>query len=203
MVQRESEGLMKIALLVAFTFATSQVVAQTPPQAHPWSAEPTSFFGVQFGSPISQSLPECPKEVVYGVVRYNSYGITASCYEDNGGGWEIEHVEPMRPALVEAIDGRVSFISATFSTADSETVMNALLAKFGKPTESAVTTLQNASGAKFDRTTLRWEGKDVWIIYRSIGSRSDEGLLTVSTAASRAKMDAERQKAATNLKGVF
>lgn len=64
---------------------------------------------------------------------------------------------------------------------DGPTLKRSLLAKYGTPCSTDISTVQNGFGAKFERETLQWCFADGKARFRSVGSRISEASFIFTT----------------------
>src|SRR5262249_47195460 len=139
-------------------------------------------FDLEIGSRFS--VPHCagkPDETLYAFTKFICWYVFDP-YKTDGYGRQGRHpngdvsvVYPFsqapvlvrRPTLTvtvleEKIMG-ISFVTNGFS--DTDRVVSALIEKFGAPTKSTSTPLENALGAHFRRVECNWLRQDVTVTY--------------------------------------
>jgi hypothetical protein len=148
--------------------------------AHAQTAEPTSFLGVKLRAPLKESVPDCRAKIW----PEPSEGFcTTSAHKDmrnspiwNNPAWHQSY-------FATELNARVESVYANFDVGDLAKVSKALIEKFGEPTTNETSVVQNAMGAKFDKTVLTWQ----WPTTRMrLESRRDDNLnlgdITVNTS---------------------
>lgn len=100
-----------------------------------------------------------------------------------------------------AVDGKVESISVTFNKTGFSTVRDALIIKYGEPSEKKINALQNRAGASFESQTLTWSRPDGEIHISEIGSKVDESRLMIySDKYKNHLLDENKKKAAEGAK---
>lgn len=148
-----------------------------------WKEEPTSFFGINFAQPLTNSIPSaCPTKFEYGVSEIDFKAVGAQpCYfqKDSGGNAPkitvvVRGIAPL-PELMTVktdtgrIDGNVVFIQMLGFKEEYYNIFQALINKYGNPHEQALTPTISVNGGTNQIESI-WRGKSV-ILYTT----SDNG----------------------------
>jgi hypothetical protein len=108
--------------------------------------------------------------------------------------------EPAKMNLVISLKGIVDRIHLTLSPDAFEIVAPELIDKFGKPTSTSHTVVQNRLGAKFPQTVYLWSAKDgTEVLYSKYTSSLDESSLYFSTKADRELMRGSEKERRSDL----
>ena len=164
----------------------SQVLPKLAPAAPTvWAQEPTSFFQIGFGQPLSDSLRDCPTvdaETTLAMIRSYSKLV---CVQRSGAIKEIRGLQGFWGVFVEEVHGAVALLTANFSEFDRQKIAASLVARFGPPSVDKIEDWQSKAGVHAQNHILIWLGRDIIIEYESVGNKIDEGFLDVSNAAHR------------------
>ena len=98
--------------------------------------------------------------------------------------------------LFYAVEGKVEGITVTFHENGFPTVRDALIIKYGEPTEKKTETMHNRAGASFDSQVLTWSRPDGEIRISELGATVDESLLTMQSPKYKAHAAEEMKKKA-------
>ena len=152
-------------------------------------------YGIRIGGPLS--VPECPKMLRGGAfVMYERSPMpcvkadapTAAPGDFTRGGMIVFPFN-QRPAQsswdsvgLVMHEGRVgALVVGTFGHAVQSTIFDDLVAKYGKPVESAMLPVQNAMGAKYESIVAQWEVGTVHVQFFGISGKLNQGLLLIGT----------------------
>lgn len=93
------------------------------------------------------------------------------------------------------LDGKIEGINVTFSKSGFTTVRDALIIKYGEPTEKKAEEWKNRAGASFQSQALTWARPDGEIRISELGGRIDESRLTIysNKYKTRAAEDAKKR----------
>jgi hypothetical protein len=152
-----------------------------------------TVFGLALGQDFS--LPECKK---------SSYGYSIAtdyvCYERLFGKEKLSHPIVTETVMVRfpisespsiakggvinvrIIDGKLEGIAFnTMGTRDADVVLGKLKEKYGEPKVFIPKTVQNRLGASFDAFDAAWSRPDLQVLFQSVSSSLDSGLVTIDT----------------------
>ena len=181
-----------VVLFAVIVLSSLHASAQTTkPQPRPHS--PTSFLGIQFGKPISESVREC--------ARYEASVDT--CFESHSDYYTVRNVEMFTDVSVHEVDGKVENVDAYFNTDSATEIAHALREKYGAPVIDEVTHLQNSMGAQIRGRRTIWHWAHVNISFKSPDKEIDEGLVSAYTPAYIASIEQENKKEKDALKGIL
>ena len=161
--------------------------------------------GIELGKDLV--VPECKKEKAYGMILYAMDGVEYPCFEESGGaGGTLETakdlprgpdhngvqsielgtaavpsgVEPTASVLM--IDGTPEKVTLkTEGTAVQERLYGLLTSKYGAPTQSNVSQLQNAMGARYQGIEASWQLPGMSVLFLGVANRPGEGLIVATT----------------------
>jgi len=162
-----------------------------------WPQEPSSFVGIKLGAPLSASLPECPWDT-YGWVNFGK-----PCFKSIDSHIEVHNVENFSEILVEEVDGKVGSVACFFPADTGNTVLRAMIAKFGLPHRRWTEQKTNSFGAVFNGQISLWEGRKTYIEFSSLTDEVDKGSVIVSTSAYYAYVQKQENQKKKSLEGTF
>ncbi len=177
-LRRLAEPLL-VALAAAFAATTSVYAAPVP-----------TVLGIQVGSP--PALPECPRNTSGG---YDIVPIPFDCWaldrdiKDTRWLWLSDtteaHAEFAKQPISLIMDGDnvAEIVIRTTGIESQQDALQALVAKFGKPTHYNVERLQNRMGARFVGVRVTWARPDVHVYFDSTSDDLDNGLIDIETPA--------------------
>ena len=169
-----------------------QLTAQTS-KPRPRPLAPTSFLGIQFGKPISDSVRKCD--------RYEASVDT--CFEPISDFYKVRNIELFSNIFVNEIDGKVGNIDAEFNVDNADQILRALREKYGPPALDTITHLQNSMGAQIRGRKIYWHWAHISIVFKSPDSMIDEGTLSAYTMEYIAAIERDQKKEKDALKGVL
>ena len=183
--------LRQAATVGATLLAATAAVAQAPS---------VSMFGFTLGSPVH--LPDCPVALI-GTNGRKFYEplVPQTCVQDaaplTGYGVPVRRIVftgPETPLVVKnwtlfalEIDGKLAglhFITAGIDT--QSLVLSQLVDKFGQPTSSTYTKVQNRAGAVYDTVVAEWHTPNHHVVFSGTLSRLDVGEVTIDLPAAHA-----------------
>jgi hypothetical protein len=147
--------------------------------------EPTSFVGIKLAAPLDESAKECPKENVYGAARY-MLPLPAGQAEC----WEKE----ASSSNFTIAGGHVEELYLEESDVDSDTLLSALVMKYGPPMSMGNVELRNGAGGQFVSHTATWKGPNVTMFFQSIADKVNRCRVTLWSAKRASEMDAMHPK---------
>lgn len=170
-----------------------------------------TVYGFQLGSqpnlldcddPAVRDMTKPPGLIIYKVACSVSYGFTTPERVI------VAFPPDETPALAEGgkitlnlHEGSLQAISwSTKGVYDAETILEALMKKFGKPTRSAKTPVENAQGRKFLSWSVTWKKSGYLVSYESISflQQINHGLVRITTdAAEKRRLLIEEQTQAS------
>ena len=155
---------------------------------------PLEVKGLQLGqatqTDIAKRFPGAVTTATMAIIEVNSVmrskcgvatGISSECgrqvFEDLvfGGGTLGSYYFALR-------DGTVESVTARFHRNGYETVREALITKYGKPTSRSTDSVQTNAGATFSREAVIWEHQNGRIVLLERSSKIDESTATLSTS---------------------
>ena len=169
---------MRFAILIFLTMLCT-ASAQYPTT---WKQEPTSFLGVQFGKPLSDSYPECPREIHGGQKAYIS-GQGSGCWHAGGNDQIVIKPGLFFKIYVQSIRGNVASITASFQKSDFPRISREFIAIYGEPQWRNHPPMDMKGGGKLPSHGLNWFGKDINIFCSSQSPIRNEGFLGVDNKA--------------------
>ena len=145
-----------------------------------WTWEPTSFFGVKFGQPLSASYAECPHKIKSGKTIYQPNG-GSTCWEHYGNDAVLLRAGEFFKIYVQSVDGKVASITASFKHSDFDKIAKELIAKYGEPQRRFHWPVSTKDGHNLPSEGLDWFGKDIQLSCMSQlpSPNEGEGLLGV------------------------
>ena len=164
----------------------------------PAAAEDMTVFGIPLGARLQ--IAECEKRIVGTTTVYST--ATAVCFQRLGSQDAVQATKPIEnesilikfpvteappvmsggAAVGLVMDGNLEGVAFNTRGVDSQDqVLDVLTQKFGKPTSRVPKQVQNTLGANFDVLDARWTLPQVEILFRSVTSRVDTGLLNIDT----------------------
>ncbi len=190
---------MKVLLIAAALALPLAVHAQT------WKQEPDAVLGIALGQPLeNDAIKSCG-----GVQAQEEKATISACALDKprfGDGPILLSGIPIAAFKVGAVvreGGVVSQIELGGSNDLYDEAKQILTERYGKPTKSAKTTVQNKAGASFPSEQLTWRGKKVLLVLdQRAGNVGDFAAVFthLSTAAkSGAKADGKAKSSAAKL----
>jgi len=167
------------------------------------SAGEIALFGVTLGAPFV--LQECPKKELGGTTVYEQ-ATAATCFERFGSQEQLRATSPIatdavmirfaaadvpvvmsgNTAIGLVIDGNLE--GCTFNTRGIDAqaqVLEVLKQNFGEPGSYARKQAQNVLGETYESFDATWTKPDADVLFRSVTSRIDTGLLNVYTGKAR------------------
>jgi len=185
--------------------ASASVAPQSTVETKPtsWDREPSSFFGIRFGLPLSNSIGECPKRPLP-FTKLTVYVDTSNyegppCFENNPSSIDIKGVKDFFDIGTDEVNHNVEGIHATTSASSNDEIVSSLIQRFGPPQSEKTKVVQSKAGAQYVDHIYMWSGTDVWLQYETVGISVDEGFLSVTTSAYRDYNEARAKKATNGL----
>lgn len=173
------------------------------------------FSGVAMGQPLS--MPECEAGRFPGSYAFQFDLAVKPCWKHSYGdrgkplpsetmfsiGFIAEKYPPgVRSSELLIVNGKVEGVTVFTTGLDSQDeILEALTAKFGKPTALERTKSQNRMGAEFMGIVATWKLPNVAATFVGIGSRIDGGIVVVRTPIGEASDDASRAEAKAKAAG--
>lgn len=169
--------------------------------------EPTVFLGIAVGYDFT--LNECPAETLYGGTKIYEYKETNyPCWIGYAPGKhgpvkdgdflqflpKGQAPKGVKTVYVTVQDGKAAEVTAyTDGFTHQDTVHQALIDKFGKPTSDKIEKVKAGSGAEFDRIVTQWDRPK--IRFYGLSGSIDQGYVTVySEAGYKREMDDAAKK---------
>lgn len=195
--------------------------ATTPPAQHPCSAPAGiaapvdaqhAIFGLALGQPLA--LPECPKigagaHIQYGYSKESCYQRTtniAACSALIDGYARIEFPVLSLPywaksVTARVVEGRIEGIRIyTSGIKGQKPALDALSEKFGKPSSSLNTEVQNRMGAKYQSLNSLWTVSDVSVVLIGTTGHLDDGEVEIATPIGHSAYAADAAKLEEGIK---
>ena len=197
--------------------------ATAPPPAPPCSAPAGvastvdsmhSVFGIALGQPLA--IPECPK---YGSGSFIRYGFSKeACWQrpvdaagctsitDGYAGVEfpvltLPHWTRTSRVSVRIVNGRVEGARIyTSGIKGQDAALQALTEKYGKPSSSLNTDVQNRMGAQYTSLNSSWKVGDLTVVLLGTIGRLDEGQVEISTEIGGAAFKSDAAKLTEGVK---
>jgi hypothetical protein len=165
-----------------------------PPTVTPyvWEQEPTSFHDMAFGW-SEDFLPRRAR------CHNSDTGIPGAAERT----CSAQNFSVGRASMMLSYRfSNAKFVEAfgAFASDDYADVRTAFVGKYGPPTRSVTSTVQNRMGASFEQEVLTWDGPNVYIALNRFGSNVTEGVFVVSTQSYRQAKDAANVSAQKKLK---
>lgn len=173
-----------------------------------------SVFGIAFGQPLA--IPECPK---YGSGSFIRYGFSKeACWQrpvDAAGCTPIidGYVGVEFPVLtlpywtrtsgvtVRVVAGRAEGARIyTSGINGQDAALQALTDKYGKPSSSLNTDVQNRMGAQYTSLNSSWKVGDLTVVLLGTTGRLDEGEVEISTDIGSAAFKSDAAKLTEGVK---
>lgn len=168
-----------------------------------WAREPDAVLGVRLGQPLAvQTLPPCPAK---------AYESPVTCLTTQAS--PLPGYPPMRSigghpfgyvsmSLKVDDSGMVNEIQAGMDQARFAEFKTVLIERYGQPTSTQHTTVQNGLGATFDAQILQWIGSRMSIIAmerpaqvnQSVVTFSDNAYLLQRTGAAQGRVKSDASK---------
>ena len=147
------------------------VCAQTPsaPKTK-WNQEPTAFRGIPWGTSEKEAKKLVPMvfcNTSQCIAPFSLGSVNVSTY-------------------LSFIKDRFVAVTASFKADGYETVKMAFMDKYGPPTSTANSTVQNRLNATLQQEELKWDGKTVYIELRRLGTDLTQGTFVIETQEYRA-----------------
>ena len=156
-----------------------------------WPQEPTSFRSVPFGA----SEKEAGKIVKTGLC-FNATGDRGCSADFELAGIAIHTIMIFRADQFTSVQGK--FPSDSYST-----LRQVFVEKYGIPSDTKQSTIQNRAGAKFSQESLIWDGPKIRLQISHYGDTVTEGEFSLVTQKMRAEIlkdaDAKTSKAKDDL----
>lgn len=195
------------ATAVLVLICSSLLCAQTKAVKRVWAQEPDSFAHIKFGSPLRDSVPECPKDETSGITTYKWYAEgQGPCYAPSGDHKIVHNVPSFIDVYVTEYDGKVEDIVATFSREEgrnSDLMKRALIEKFGPAHSRTVLRMQNGVGATYNDEVLEWKGKNITLSFDPMSEDITTGAITVYTRIGAIKREEALKKDREEFKDSF
>lgn len=180
----------KFAMSVLFLASVNVAAANSAA----WKNETKTLRTVTLGSDISQ-FPECPKKVdVLGSRYYEGY---ESDYPENFKDkpcYKLSNEIPLvrgapiysisnlpfikgagRDVTVTILGGKIEAIKFPFLNAYAGAMFQALVEKYGNPTDKNVNSYQNGFGQTFQGVSAKWHGQSATLTYEEYADKKDWG----------------------------
>jgi hypothetical protein len=173
-----------------------------------------TVFGIALGQPLA--VPECPK---YGSGLFLDYGYSAdTCYQRTAEkavcaplleGYAGIHFKILSlptwssqsEITARIVSGRVEGIRIyTTGISGQDEAIEELTQKYGKPSSTLNTDVQNRMGAKFVSLNASWTVGDLEIVLIGTAGRLDEGQVEIATRVGRAAFESDRAKLTQGVK---
>ena len=185
-VQREILASILVVLsLAGCAQETSSAPKPVAPANVPSQPDLRDIAGIELGKEIV--IPECKKEKAYGIIMYAMDDVSYPCFEDFQGAGNSLKTKPDFPhgpqydgnsdielgseavppgvsptATIMLLDGKPEQVRLKTEGAEQQERLYALLvAKYGAPTHSNVSQLQNAMGAHYQSIEASWQLKSM------------------------------------------
>lgn len=195
--------LRLVAFGVGFTFLAS-VVAQ--------GTERFDFKGIPFGvsqKQFEQQFPmaawcKVPKDrrtadVTCGAVRENIKcnvpGAPKNCAEDVDKAYTYAGAR-MRAFMANFYSDALASMHVSFYSSDFDSILSALIARYGKPDETRSETLQTKVGAVYENTIVFWRKADSTLRVRKYAGNISTGAATYALDGSTAEFEKRSGEAA-------
>lgn len=164
-------------ILAAFVIFMASIA-----NANDGKALPMDVFGIVVGSPIN--IPKCAED--------NGVGTNKECWYRNSytADGDVEIATPrsaplpswVRRISVQIIDGNVEGIQIyTMGSDVQQDVLQALLAKYGKPTELDHKDMQTLGGATFKSVSAYWQSGSIAVLFSGVDNNIDNGVVRIVT----------------------
>jgi len=99
-------------------------------------------------------------------------------------------------------DDKFVWVGWNFSARDFDFVRDALIERYGPPSEKAQEPVQTRAGVNYTNEILRWNGDRIYVSANRYGSSVTESFIQISTQAYQEQMlkedEAKKKKAATS-----
>jgi hypothetical protein len=199
-MKKSGSKYILLAILLGVSLSTlaadkiKKSVSKTQQTKTKWVQEPSSFQGVKFNEPITNSVSDdCPKSIsASGAIaeeyadleKIKTFPEGVFCYlvtpHFPSGVSANMRVFPQKSSLLSEPyitthlkdrNGKVQQIISGFNTSDFSQVKDMLIAKYGNPHKESVTKITTLGGREFDSNNMDWEGKKVSIHVESLVTR--------------------------------
>jgi hypothetical protein len=155
--------------------------------------EPTEFRGLRFTESIKSQIPKCP----YGL-GLSDRNFKEKCWHDPiKDAYLIDNLGPIADVRIMTVAGEVDeklgYLYLTFNSSSFNTLLSVLRERYGPPTDIQETKWTSKAGRTLPNTLATWQGENIHIRARQLGSKIDESQITVSTKAWRDKSSQENQ----------
>lgn len=185
-------------MAVALGCTTHVAVAKSPskkPTAAPmavWTKEPTSFLGFEFGQPLPDTLPACPRDD-----RELAYTRT-SCLQGSSPVFRMWWAPDLGFSYSNSIflyAGKVASVTLKVHEDSYQALKSLLITRYGPPTSASVSTVKSLVGAEFRSEELAWIGTNVHIsLYQRYDKVDESAVFVQNNALMKASMDEDRAK---------
>ena len=164
---------MRLVLATLFLVSTSLAAQDTP-------AAPSTFAfkGFELGSPMAQAEE---RENYKCREPYAAKALGDKLCHLGRGDSETIAGRPAQSVTLYYIDDALGMISVKFDTRDFRAIAEALALKYDKPASTETETLQNAMGAAFESTTMRWTSGDQVMTLTQRSRKLTQGDLTITS----------------------
>jgi hypothetical protein len=134
-------------------------------------------------------MGECTPDNIPISREYNDKKEHIMCWSKSnyasGNFYDINH-EPRIGVVIyflhaQMVNRTVEYVDFLFNHYDYIKVLDLLKIKYGKPSREDVSIKQNKMGAKFESIESIWSGNNITILLQSLGSKVDEGRVSVFT----------------------
>ncbi|MGS0625019.1 hypothetical protein ACU8YE_19065 [Ralstonia sp. VS2407] len=186
--------ILGVALGGSALVATAKTPAKksaTPPAAV-WTKEPTSFLGFEFGQPLPDTLPACPRgdrELAY---------TTTSCLQGSDPIFRMWRAPDLGFAYSNSIflySGKVASVTLKVNDDSYQALKSLLITRYGPPTNASISTVKSLVGAEFRSEELAWIGTNVDIsLYQRYDKVDESAVFVQNKALMKASMDQDRAK---------
>lgn len=171
---------------------------------------PRDFMGVQLGEPFE--MAECASKTSYGLTTYvfehdqpvkpcwrHTFGDPGTPLDVSDAEVQFYPARESSPAGVSfsrvlIVNGRAEGVSAsTNGVTGQESILAALMRKYGTPAKLQDEEVQNRMGATFTSYTAAWGDPALQVSFYGVAGRIDSGLISVRTAIGQAHEEAKER----------
>jgi hypothetical protein len=157
--------------------------------AQTWEKQPTDFRGVPFGASIAEA---------------KTHVKDLSCLRDGTSCRSVFSLADRVQITTfwRFTDDKFVWVGWSFPSRDFDFVRDALVERYGLPSERSEEAVQTRVGTNYTNETLRWNGDRIYISANRYGSTVTESFVQISTHAYQNQMmeqeAAKKKKAATS-----
>jgi hypothetical protein len=186
------------ALGIVLACTAYGVPAKTPAKKSPqaqvavWDKEPTSFLGFELGKPVPSDIPTCPTSL-----HELAYTRTTCLKEGDPTRdvWWAPQIGIPHTDYISLQDGKVASVTLNTSAENYEALKRLLITRYGAPTKTSVTTVQNMEGGKFASEESDWNGVNVDIqLYQRFDKIDQSSVFVHDKALMKVVEDVRRAK---------